>query len=74
MNCLHDGMDTAEHKLRHRIVELERWLRAQGVDVKSEQKQLDENSRERLYWHYGYLVGLRDALNALVREESLPLH
>lgn len=74
MDCLHDGMDTGEGKVRHRIAELERWLSHQGVDVKSEQTHLDENSPERLYWHYGYLIGLRDALNALVREESLPLH
>lgn len=69
-NCV----DSAEEKLRHRTRELEHWLRSQGVDVRNEQRHLDEGSRERLYWHYGYLVGLRDALNALVREESLPLH
>lgn len=67
-------VDNAEETLRHRIRELEHWLRGQGVDVRNEQRHLDEGSRERLYWHYGYLVGLRDALNALVREESLPLH
>lgn len=48
-----------------RIAGLETWLTEQGVDVKQEQSHLQEGSRERLYWHYGYLVGLRDAMKAV---------
>lgn len=63
-----------ERAIRKRISDLEEWLGLQGVDVKREQAHLDEGGRERLYWHYGYLVGLRDAVNALTRAESLHLH
>lgn len=65
---------TSERAIRKRISDLESWLKMQGVDVKREQAHLDEGSRERLYWHYGYLVGLRDAVNALTSSEALHLH
>lgn len=48
-----------------RIGKLEAWLAEQGVDVKDEQAHLNDGSRERLYWHYGYLIGLRDAMKAV---------
>lgn len=67
------GMDS-EDAIRRRIDDLEAWLRAQGVDVREEQTHLDEGTRERLYWHYGYLIGLRDAMDALVKAKGLPLH
>lgn len=65
---------TSERAIRKRIAELEEWLELQGVEVKKEQAHLDEGSRERLYWHFGYLVGLRDALKALTTSEALHLH
>lgn len=61
-------------RIRQRIETLERWLQDQGVDVKHEQAHLDPSSNEHLYWHYGYLIGLRDALNALVKEQIPLLH
>jgi hypothetical protein len=64
----------SENAIRRRIAILEAWLRGQGVDVKQEQAHLNEGTQERLYWHYGYLSGLKDAVNALVRSENLPLH
>lgn len=64
----------SEDAIHRRIAELEAWLKTQGVDVKREQAHLDVGSRERLYWHYGYLVGLRDAVNALTRAEALHVH
>jgi hypothetical protein len=64
----------SEAAIHRRIAELEEWLKRQGVDVKREQAHLDEGSRERLYWHYGYLVGLRDAVKALTKAEALHLH
>jgi len=63
-------MATTADKVRRRIDALERWLRRQGVYVKNAQAHLDEGSLERLYWHYGYLSGLRDALNAVTLPES----
>jgi hypothetical protein len=32
-----------------------------------EQKHLDAGTPERVYWHYGYLCALRDALDLLKR-------
>ena len=64
----------SENAIRRRIAVLEAWLRGQGVNVKQERAHLEQDSRERLYWHYGYLSGLKDAANALVRAETPPLH
>ena len=63
-------MATAADKVRRRIAALERWLRQQGLHIKLAHAHLDEGSLERLYWHYGYLTGLRDALNAVTSPES----
>jgi hypothetical protein len=40
----------------------ESWLREKHPEVFSEQKHLDEGSEQRAYWHYGYMVALRDVL------------
>jgi hypothetical protein len=64
------GMATAADRVRRRIAALERWLRQHGVHVSRVQAHLDEGSLERLYWHYGYLAGLRDALNTVTLPES----
>ena len=58
-------MVTAETLVERRIAELERWLAEQGVDVREERAHLDRGSRDRLYWQYGYFVGLQDALKVL---------
>jgi hypothetical protein len=64
----------SENAIRRQIAVLEAWLRGQGIDVKEEKAHLDPDSRERIYWHYGYLMGLQDAVNALNKAKSLPLH
>lgn len=51
--------------INKRIADLDSWLKDQPVNVKQEQMHLDENTREQLYWHYGYMVGLRDSMKAL---------
>ena len=33
--------------------------------VKDEQAHLNKDSRESLYWHYGYLIALKDVLAQL---------
>jgi len=66
--------DSGEDAIRRRIIQLESWLREQGIDVQAEQAHLNKDSRERLYWHYGYLMGLRDVINALRRESSEQFH
>ena len=51
--------------IRERIGKLEAWLAQHGGDCDQEQAHLDEGSRERAYWHYGYLSALRDVLRLL---------
>ena len=58
-------MVSAQSLVERRIAELGRWLAEQGVDVRAEQAHLDQGSRDRLYWHYGYFIGLQEALKVL---------
>lgn len=51
--------------LRDRLEGLLEWLRQQAPGCFTEQAHLNEGSRERIYWHYGYMVALRDVLNFL---------
>lgn len=56
---------STEAVLQRKIAELGEWLEAQGLDLSSDHAHLDEGSRDRLYWRYGYFVGLKQALEAL---------
>lgn len=47
------------------------WLRKHHPECLREQKHLDEGTRERFYWHYGYMVALRDVLRFLKGEKLI---
>ena len=64
---------SAEAVLQGELVELAQWLVAQGLDLHSDQAHKDEGSRDRLYWRYGYFVGLQQALT-LVTGRAATLH
>jgi hypothetical protein len=49
-----------EKLLNKRIAKLSAWLDRHASYCTEEQAHLDESSRERAYWHYGYLVALTD--------------
>jgi hypothetical protein len=49
-----------DQDIENRIEGLENFLATQDIDVKEEQAHLNDGSRERLYWHYGYLMALKD--------------
>jgi len=49
-------------KLQTRIETLEGWLLQNAPHVFDEQKHTTEGTVERNYWHYGYLVALRDVV------------
>jgi hypothetical protein len=51
--------------LKSRIQALKEWLDREHPECASEQKHLNEGTVERAYWHYGYMVALRDALKLL---------
>jgi hypothetical protein len=50
--------------LNERIDGLTEWLRETGLEG-SAQTDLDEGIIERLCWHYGYLIALRDVRELL---------
>ena len=58
---------SASDKLNERAAGIELWLTENAPYVVADQKHLDEHSPERAYWHYGYLVALRDTLKLLNR-------
>ena len=51
--------------LQRRASKIEEWLTVNAPHCVSEQRHLDEGSPERAYWHYGYLMALRDVRVAL---------
>jgi hypothetical protein len=62
--------DPAEAAIRREIAELAEWLAAHGLDVRRDNAHEDEGSRDRLYWRYGYFVGLKRALALLAGERA----
>lgn len=56
--------------LEKRASGLQNWLKENAPDVFAEQKHLDEGSQERVYWHYGYLVAVRDVYRVLTGQRS----
>jgi len=54
-----------EAALESEIAALGAWLTGQGLDVRRENAHEDSGSRDRLYWQYGYYVGLKRALAML---------
>jgi len=47
---------SAEALVGRELAALGEWLAAQGLDLRSDTAHADE-SRDRLYWRYGYFVG-----------------
>jgi hypothetical protein len=52
--------------LRQRADGIDSWLGEIGSLCKSEQKHCDEGTVERVYWHYGYAVAVKDVLDLLL--------
>ena len=59
--------------LDNEIAALGQWLATQGIDLRSDTAHADEGSRDRLYWRYGYLMGLKHA-QALLTSHGATLH
>ena len=55
-------------KIERRIAGLSDWLEKNAPNCRIEQKHLEEGSRERIYWHYGYMVALKDMMRFLKGE------
>lgn len=63
----------AEAMVQREILKLGEWLAAQGLDLQSDHAHAHEGSRDRLYLHYGYFIGLKQAL-ALLTNHGETLH
>lgn len=57
-------------RIEQRIRDLASWLKENGPEGGLEQKHLQEGSPERVYWHLGYMVALRDTLSLLRGQDS----
>jgi hypothetical protein len=56
--------------IEKRATDLHEWLKKNAPGSLVEQKQLDEGTQERVYWHYGYMVALRDVLRFLTDSDK----
>jgi hypothetical protein len=55
-----------------RIDDLVEWLSEHAPRCDSEQAHLRAGSPERVYWHYGYLIALRDLQRLMAGQVSPP--
>lgn len=62
-----------EDALTVREAELEAWLAEHSPECIRDQRHLDAGSPERTYWHYGYLMAVKDVL-ALLGKASTQRH
>jgi hypothetical protein len=49
-------------QIEDRAKGIREWLKKEAPECFSEQKHTEEGTQERVYWHHGYMMGLRDAL------------
>lgn len=58
-------------RLDKRVEGITEWLGDEAPYVMADQKHLTENTPERAYWHYGYMIAIQDVLRA-IRKEPMP--
>jgi hypothetical protein len=58
--------------LQNRARAIREWLCENAPECSTEQKHLEEGSRERAYWHHGYLMALQDMLRLISEEQPIP--
>lgn len=54
--------------IEDRIKGIREWLKKEAPECFVEQKHTEEGTQERIYWHHGYMMGLRDAMRFLIGE------
>jgi len=64
---------SAETAIREEIAQIGSWLLMQGIDPQDPRDEAHEGSRDRLYWRYGYFMGLKQAL-AMLSSHGEVLH
>lgn len=68
-NSLVQLSDVAD-SLQKRADAIDAWLSEIGSSCKVKKRHCEEGTVERAYWHYGYMVALRDALDLLRRNSQ----
>ena len=58
---------SALEKIDKREIEIKKWIFDNASEVLCDQKQLDEKSEARSYWHYGYAQALTDIRKLLAQ-------
>jgi hypothetical protein len=64
---------SAEAAISEEISALGAWLAAHGIDLSDSHANAQKGSRDRLYWRYGYFMGLKQAL-AMLSSHGAVLH
>jgi hypothetical protein len=59
-----------DEALEKRIADLTAWLREIAPECDHKQRHLDDGTVERAYWHYGYLMALRDLRDLIGHRRS----
>jgi hypothetical protein len=73
MKGIETDMATESREFRQlvkRCDTLRTWLKENAPDCEEKQLHLEEGSQERVYWHYGYMVALRDAVRLISGQSS----
>ena len=65
---------TVVEKLQERETTLQAWLSENAPECEHLQTHLDDNTAERAYWHFGYMMALRDVLALLGGNASTLRH
>lgn len=58
--------------IRARAENLKEWLQDNAPYIAVDQRHLDADTVERAYWHYGYMVALRDVLASYDKGSTFP--
>jgi hypothetical protein len=59
--------------LETRKSDLAEWLQSHAPNCEIEQRHLDSETSEQAYWHFGYMMALKDVL-ALLSSASTRKH
>ncbi|MGA2376094.1 MAG: hypothetical protein ABSF72_11285 [Candidatus Sulfotelmatobacter sp.] len=58
-------------RIEERIKDLREWLKKEAPECFIDQKRTEEGTQERVYWHHGYMMGLRDALRFFTADHAI---
>jgi hypothetical protein len=64
---------SVEATIQRELASLAEWLSGEGLDLSLNPAHADQGARDRLYWRYGYFLGLKRAL-AMLTSRGATLH